>query len=650
MATGPYAGHPFRVERQPFTGLLFDELDSGRWPTVYITGPSQSSKTLSGFVIPTLRDAVELRQDVVLGIPEADMATDKWDKDFLPTLAASPALRPLIPAVGPGSRGGRVRDRITLTSGVDLKIITCGGQDTAKAGFTASRIRVTEAAGWSKASERSVEANPLRQLIARMRSFRRHERSLIVEGTTTIEDELPWSARGSDDDDTVVSTRSRIVSQCPHCEAWVSPEREHLVGWDGAESEQQAADQACFICPSCAVILSEAERREMNRGAKLLHHGQTIDKHGRISGDLPPTSTLWFRWTAFNNLLLDAADTAIDEWKAAQIEEGTVDGENAERELCQFCHAVPFKSQLAAYEPLAASAVRKRRETFGRNELPPDVTHLTMGVDLGDWTAWWLVIAFRADGTLLVPAYGAFDVKRNQGDDLEKRIAQSLREFRNEVGDVGIAGRMFDRILVDCGYRPDDVATFVRSTGPPFETRWSAARGRGLSTNHGGYEHPRKASKDKPRVGLQWYGQINFKRKIPEYTFNADFWKLYVQERLRVKQGAPGSLVLHRADGKNEHAKLSRHLVSEQLEPRWDEKKGLVKVWVKKGQNHWLDCAAMACVAGNMAGFVLPSQVPEPSTTSEDEGQVGARPPDVFSKETQKTEPKAWYERMQGAS
>lgn len=608
LATGPYRGEPFKVSRQPFVGVLFDEFDACRFSTIYCTGPSQSSKTLSAFVIPTLRDIVELREDVIIGVPEADMASDKWDRDFVPTLRESPQLSWLLPSKGPGSRGGVVKDRITMGNGVMVKIITRGGQDTAKAGYTSSRVRVTEAAGWSHSSDASVEADNLRQLVARMRAFKRSQRSLIVEGTTTVEDELPWRARGSDEDERIISTRSRLVVPCEQCEAWICPEREHLVGWQDAETEQQAADQACWLCPSCGAAMRDEQRRAANAEVKLLHHGQHVDANGRIVGDDPPTSTLWFRWNAFNNCLLDAADTAVDEWKAAQLEEGTADRENAEKELCQFSHALPFKSALAEDEPITTAEIRRRSGALPRNTLPADTLAWTIGCDVGKWSCHWVAVAQTEGGQICVPAYGIFSVVNDERDKVEAALLRALMAFREEVCEVGLPVTMLDgdmlpaAVGIDIGYLPDVVTEFIRRSGSLTRNRYRGCRGRGSSVRGGQVFSPLKKRSDlKPLAGTQWYGEVNHERKALEITFNADHWKMIAHERFRTKPGSPGALELFRPDTPNEHARLAAHIANEQLRYTWEAGKGRVGKWVKTGQNHFLDALAIGLVMLDMA-------------------------------------------------
>jgi hypothetical protein len=87
---GPYVRQKFKVSRQPFAGLLLDEIGSGRWRKMAITGCVQSGKTFTALVVPLLFHLFEMNEDVIVGIPKMEMAYDKWRKEFLPTIEASP--------------------------------------------------------------------------------------------------------------------------------------------------------------------------------------------------------------------------------------------------------------------------------------------------------------------------------------------------------------------------------------------------------------------------------------------------------------------------------------------------------------------------------------------------------------------------------
>src|SRR5690349_20861733 len=89
IPTGPFEGRRFRCARQPYTGLWFDAVDSGRWSRCVATGPTQSGKTLSCFVIPLMYHRFEIGETVICGLPDMDMAADKWREDILPVIEAS---------------------------------------------------------------------------------------------------------------------------------------------------------------------------------------------------------------------------------------------------------------------------------------------------------------------------------------------------------------------------------------------------------------------------------------------------------------------------------------------------------------------------------------------------------------------------------
>jgi len=154
---GPYPGRQFLCSRQPYTGLWFDELDSGRWSRCVATGPTQSGKTLSAFVIPLLYHLFELEETVICGLPDMDMAADKWREDILPVIDRS-RYRDLLPQRGGGSRGGRV-ESIQFGNGATLKFMSGGGSDKSRAGFTSRVVVITETDGMDQPAGTSRESD-----------------------------------------------------------------------------------------------------------------------------------------------------------------------------------------------------------------------------------------------------------------------------------------------------------------------------------------------------------------------------------------------------------------------------------------------------------------------------------------------------------
>lgn len=621
MDGGPFEGQPFEGSRQPYVKLLYHEIMHGNWNEYIITGPSQSGKTLCAFVIILLWILIELRKNCVCGVPDGNMIADKWEVDIEPVFKASPKLERLLPTSGPGSKGGAVKEFVKLQNGVRLRFMTAGGSDQSKAGFTATHMAITEAAGFSggKKQSTSKEAGALRQLRARQRSASRFDedgrlnknRQMFVEGTVTDENDLPWVAYEG-------SSKSRIVHQCPFCKKWVSIEREHLSNFEQAESELAAARAAWFACPECGEVIDEATRRTMVEGGRLLHEGQTITKAGKVKGDPPETGTLWFRWSAFQNLFLKISDLAAEEWRAKQLDTGSPEFEEAEKELSQQVWCVPFRPQLEDEAPVDAKDVRRRTNKLTTGVVPELCQHLVFGVDVGRYRCWYFGIAFNSDGTLHCPIYGAVDTSLIKGGKIQREHEKgAIKNALRELFDMILAGwpmigsatlRSHDMTLVDGGYFPDAVSEVCAEYGKGMKSPFRMIDGIGRSEMASRvYNNPRKTSTMTRKIskppGL-WH--LDYRNATWVLILNADRAKLGVQNCLRVEAGLPGSLTLPLAP-QREHTTVARHLTSEVFR-RWIEPgKGLREEWIKSGQNHLLDCAAYAWIGGSYLGWKLPT-------------------------------------------
>lgn len=609
IPSGEYKNQAWRRDRLPWARVLFEELDRPKWIQAVTTGPTQSGKTQQCFGIPTLRRVREFPQhNIVMGFPDGDMADKKFRTDILPMIRASPGLRDLEPKGGVGSRGGAVKDSMTFGNGVLAALMTKGASDEGKAGFTAPYAAITEAGGFSAGIETSVETDPLRQIKGRLLAFKRSNRRVLIEGTVKVASMLPWSLRGRDDGP-LISSQSRLVSPCPHCGEFISPEREHFTGWETAETEDQACNESAFFCPECGEFLSEEDRKQSNQDLRIVHRGQTIDKKGDIHGELPATSTLWFRYSQWHNLLTSYEDIAAGEWEAVQQPEGTQERDNLERARSQQTWCIPFESSLTENEPIDAADVQKRIAELGRGVLPEDTLYATIGVDIGKRKGWWVLIAWRACGIRHVAAYGDFEIMPQGEGKVHDFIIAALNRDIKPMADAGFqvdgkADRMRpSAVWIDGGYHPEAVAEFVKASGPIMGGIYRFCRGRGEAASHkwmrGLYMSPKKLTKAVPRIGREWHSEHNLDRRILEYTFNADYWKLNVHEGLRGDGAGEGQIVLYRPDRAKEHQQIGNHFAAEQLNENWEPGKGEVAKWIKNGQNHLLDCAAMASAAGD---------------------------------------------------
>lgn len=604
---GEYRDQRFRLDRQPWARLLYGEIDSGAWVEHFITGPSQSGKSLAGYVIPALYHLAEVGETIVLGVPDMRMADNKWKIDFLPVFRASPRLEQLLPTSGPGSRGGTVKDTITLTNGAVVKFAAAGGHDETRAGFTARVVSVTELKRFSEGAEKSVEADPLRQLQARQQSFELRRRRTYAEGTLGTTEQLPWTARAH-------SSRSRIACPCVHCREYVSPGRNDLQGWDGAANEFEAEERTSWFCPKCGESIGEDARREMNVAAKLVHDGQTVDKKGRVRGEPPKTRRLWFHYTAFNNLFVSAAEIGALEWKARQLEEGTADRESSEKELCQIKHGIPYTPPQLDETRLDAKVIRTRTagDALPQGRIPADTQKLTLFIDPGKYKTWWLLLSCQPS-KLHIPDYGMIKVVREEGEDAELRLLAVLRELREriEIGwpiEGSAENRVPDQVWIDRGHWGHIVYAFCRESG----ARYLPTLGRGLSLREKSrYQHPRSKTSEVRQLDIdgRWHIRKDLRAGLFYGIFDADYFKRWIQERLTTKLGDHGSLSLYAGDG-GSHVRIANHFANETLKRKKVPGKGEQEYWHRTGDNHLLDCGAGAAAAAFCCGWrFIPSGI-----------------------------------------
>lgn len=618
-ATGQYPKQRFRISRQPWTGLFFDELDGGRWNTVVCTGPSQSGKTLAMHVIPTLHVIAELHENLVLGPPDEDMADKKWKTDLLPVMQASPSLRGLIPVTGPGSRGGKVRDQIEFENGVMAAIMTPGSSDQGKAGFTSRFANLTEGAAWGRRTEGSSESMSYKQVMARLRAFHRSQRRMIIEGTTTTSDELPWLLMG-EDVDRLISSKSRIVSPCPHCESFIAPEREHFVGWQDAETQDEACNEASFVCPDCGVLLSEDDRKASNQDLRLVHAGQSVDAKGDVVGESPPVSTLWFRYSQWHNMLLEYGDLALDEWTAQQHPQDTEARDNAEMELCQFQWCYPYKAPSLAEVELTREQVRAK---YSRPDgdlplgvLPESAEVVGTGIDCRQTQLHFVAWSAGRSGE-------AWDVHRVDLGVWPVRSAElgpsvalitALRELRERFDKRGwrdSSGRKLTPhwSLVDGGWKTDIVRQFIRES--PEHWMMSFGRGQSQPANRGGYSHPTKLSADTQWIGDQCHVKLHRDHLVRAMFVNADHWKTALREGLATPHGASGCITLCKcetADQRQLDQQFDSQVRSERAEwVKLPTKPRPVLVYTNEtGKvNHFLDAGSLGLVSLNLSGVRL---------------------------------------------
>jgi len=588
---GPYVGRRFQCKTQPYTGLWFNAVDSHQWSRFVASGPTQSGKTLACFVIPLLYHLFELDETVICGLPDMDMAGDKWREDILPAIEQS-RYRELMPAHGGGSRGGRV-ESIQFRNGATLKFMSGGGGDKSRAGFTSRVVVITETDGMDQPGGGSRESDKITQLEARTRAYGSRKR-IYMECTVSTEEGRTWQEyqRG---------TRSRILLPCRQCGVWVGPERQDLAGWQDAETQAAAGSAGAFVCPACGQLWSAEDRTEANRRGQLVHGDQTIDAQGSVQGVPPATDTLGFRWSAVNNLFLTPGELAADEWRASRA----ADEENAEREMRQFVWCLPVEPAQLDQTALAVHELASRTSQIARGFVPPDVQYLTAALDLGKYLAHWLVVAWSPTAVAHVVDYGRLEVA---SDDLgvEQALLVALREFRQMASagwpDLDGKRRLPDQVWIDSGYMAPVVYAFCRESGSVYRP----AVGRGAAQQRvPSYSRPARISATVRHIGEGFHLNYLPTEKLTLCVVDSDYWKTWVHQRLTTPVGQPGALTLFAAPA-HEHLAFAHHLTAEKKVEEFVPGKHVVVKWQRvRKQNHWFDALYNACAAGHYAGVRL---------------------------------------------
>ncbi|MHC4178645.1 MAG: terminase gpA endonuclease subunit, partial [Planctomycetota bacterium] len=440
---GPHKDERWRLYRQPFVGLLLDAIDSGNWTRFAIAGCVQGGKSLFGFVNPTGYHLFECKDNVILGVPNTNViGRDKWNNEIKPTIEAS-RYAGLMPTRGVGSQGGWGNE-VAFDHGAKLKFMTGTGGDENRSSYTARVVVCTEIDKMDRAGEISREADPITQLAARSNAWDRPDRRLYMECTVSHTEGRIWQ-------EYTKGTASRIACPCPYCRGYVTPERDSIQGWEDAANEFEAEENACFVCPACEHKLTEDDRREMNRAAVLLHRGQEIDNKGTITGPLPPTRTLGFRWNAFNNMFWSPAAIGVAEWLGVRAR----DKESAERELSQFYWTTPWDPPNIKLAPLDAETVAKRTAGYKKGIVPAECVGISVGVDTHKRHLDWTAMAWLAGNNGFVIDYGEQTVLADKLG-LVQGFRQAFGELRTylESGWHSVDGKIIrpSQVWIDSGY------------------------------------------------------------------------------------------------------------------------------------------------------------------------------------------------------
>lgn len=595
LPSGPFKGERYRHRRHPASRLWFTALAANAWNRFAASGPTQNGKTLMCYVAPIMYHLFELQETVIIGLPTMQMAQDKWAEDLLLAIEAS-RYRELLPTSGEGSRGGQVKRAIRFRNDVSMRFMTAGGGDKQRAGYTSRVLAVTETDGMDESGETSREADAIEQLEGRTRAYGADKR-VYLECTASIERGRIWQeiTRGTD---------SRIYRPCPFCGEYVAPEREHLVGWQEAESELEAAEKACWQCPSCNHPWTEDDRRAGWAAAVLVHRGQKALAGGEVVGDPPRTRTLGFRWSAIDNPFAATAELGAEEWRSQR----SADLENAEKKMRQFVWCWPYDPPEVELTPLAAEDVQQRIRGLKKGVAPPDCCGAAIGIDTGKRVLHWTALAMSTGGAGAIIDYGQQPVDSERLGVLKGLVEAllQLRQYfaagwRNESGQLWTPSQVW----IDSGYHEhtDAVYEFCRQSNQGLARGaeiYRPAKGYGEGqVRMARYLAPKSLGSEVRYIGREFHLSWIRRARILLVHVNADHWKSDLHQRLAMPPEEPTAITLYQGASPAEHLAFSQQITAERQVEKWIPGRGTAPVWERVARaNHYLDASYLATAAG----------------------------------------------------
>ncbi|HEV7299710.1 MAG TPA: terminase gpA endonuclease subunit [Tepidisphaeraceae bacterium] len=606
LPDGPRKGRRFQGRWHPAAKLFLAEIDKGIWSRVFFTGPNQDGKSLLLSIIICYL-LFERGETVVFGVPSLDMAEDKWTVNLLPVINAS-RYKELLPTTGGGSRGGK-SVTVEFRNGAILRFMTSGGDDASRAGFTSNNLAVTEADSFDEVGSASREGTKFKQLVKRTLAFPETAR-IFSECTVTTEDGLIWQ-------EFINGTASRIALPCPHCAGWVTPEREHLVGWREADSETAAIASAQIACPACGVLWTNEQRVAANHRAVLVHRGQVVGPDGNVYGDLPPTKSFGFRWTAVNSILSPSRlpNVGGEEWKALRA----TDEGKAELDLLQSQWVRPIKPvQQDVHGFDEDSIVRRTIKGLAQGICPDDTECVTIAADVGQRLSYWNAVAWRTGGG---PHVIAFDVIEVPSDimAIEEAILLAFRDWRDAVAtrqwtvrNGTIAASV---VCIDARWpgSTNAIFQFCRESGEWYYP----------TQGYGATQRRVRRQKTKLIEAGDHYDLVESLATGDQFIdVNSDHWKSFMAARMVTPLDRHGAMtvfdptvgLVDRAAVQRELLRLrtyAKHLTAERQRYKFDPRLGNVLQWHQvRENNHWGDAFELACVAAHKAGVRLLESMP----------------------------------------
>ncbi len=285
------------------------------------------------------------------------------------------------------------------------------------------------------------------------------------------------------------------------------------------------------------------------------------------------------------------------------------------------CQNAPEVEALGSSNNLTADLILEKVNNTKRGSVPRSTAKLTCFVDVGKYVHWWMVCGWdelfggniidygcwpiqnRANFAALDARPSLIDAYPNMTE--EARLFKSLNELtthlltRDFLQLETAAPMRIERCLIDAGAFAEQIYEFCRIS----KFAGSLLPSKGYAVKKGVPIDEWKKIPGQSR-GPSWRLATSAERAGKLLTFDPNYWKSFVADRLLTPLGTKGTLMLPGAS-RDEREMLLDHLTCEYRTA--DIHKGRVfDVWETRpgrSDNHWFDCLVGNAVTASLLGI-----------------------------------------------
>jgi hypothetical protein len=286
----------------------------------------------------------------------------------------------------------------------------------------------------------------------------------------------------------------------------------------------------------------------------------------------------------------------------------------------------PLPEETVVDGMLKPQEVANKINRMDRGLVSIGANHLTTFIDVQQRLLFYVVAAWEDDFTGYVIDYGCYPD--------QQRPYFTLREARQTLGSeatgTGLEGSIYAGLesltskLLDREWQRDDGAVmrigrclidanWGQSTDVVYQFCRQSKHAAVIMPSHGRFvgasSLPFSEYRRRPgdRVGLNWrIPNVHGKRAIRHVVYDTNWWKSFVNARLRVAMGDRGCLSLFGTNVET-HRMLAEHLTSEYF-VKTEARGRSVDEWKQRPEqpdNHWFDCLVGTAVAASLQGVIL---------------------------------------------